>query len=60
MGVIQEIAPGLNEQQAKCVVAIWLETGVLLKRDHKDPKDRHEKPGLFVGKRPGDTWENPA
>jgi hypothetical protein len=55
--VIQEFCPSLNEKQAREVITRWLETGVLLKQTYPDPRDRHQKPGLFIGKRPGDTWE---
>jgi hypothetical protein len=54
---LQEFCPELADEQAKHVIKTWLRTGVLIKRDHEDPKDRHEHPSLFVGKRPGDTWE---
>jgi hypothetical protein len=55
--VLQEFCPELTDEQAKHVIKTWLGTGVLIKRDHEDPKDRHDHPSLFVGKRPGDTWE---
>jgi hypothetical protein len=55
--VVQQICPDITDKQAKHVIKTWIKNGVLLKRDHEDPKDRHNKPGLFVGKRPGDTWE---
>jgi hypothetical protein len=55
--VVQENVPDLTNKQAKHVVNTWLKNGVFVKRNHTDPKDRHEKPSLFVGKRPGNTWE---
>jgi hypothetical protein len=30
------------------VINIWIKNGVLVKRDHKDPKDSHDHPSLFV------------
>jgi hypothetical protein len=56
--VMQEFCPDLTDKQAKHIISTWIKTGVLVKRDHKDPKDSHEHPSLFVGKRPGNTWEN--
>jgi hypothetical protein len=56
--VIQEFCPDLGEKQAKRVIAKWLKTSVLVKRDHPDPKSRREQVSLFVGKRPGDTWDS--
>jgi hypothetical protein len=56
--VVQEFCPGLTDKQAKTVIAKWIQKGVLVKRDHQDPKDRDDRPSLFVGKRPGDTWED--
>jgi hypothetical protein len=56
--VIQEFCPDLGEKQAKHVIAKWLKTSVLVKRDHPDPKSRREQVSLFVGKRPGDTWDS--
>jgi hypothetical protein len=55
--VVQEFYPAANEKQAKHIIATWLKTGVLVKRQHEDPKDRHDHPSLFVSKRPGDTWD---
>jgi hypothetical protein len=55
--VVQEIVRDLTDKQAKHVVNTWLKNGVFVKRNHTDPKDRHEKPSLFIGKRPGNTWE---
>jgi len=55
--VVHELCPALSEQQAKYVIATWLKTGVLIQKEHRDPANRHARPGLFVGKRPGDTWE---
>lgn len=55
--IIQEFYPETNEKQAKHIIATWLKNGVLVKHDHKDPKDRHEYPGLFVSRRPGTTWD---
>jgi hypothetical protein len=55
--IVQRCCPEFTEQQAKYVIKTWLRTGVLLKRDHEDPRDRHPHVSLFVGKRPGDTWE---
>jgi hypothetical protein len=54
--VVQQFCPDLTPNQARQVIANWVETGVLVLADHKDPKDRHDSPSLFVGKRPGDTW----
>ena len=50
--VIQEFCPDLGEKQAKHVIAKWLKTSVLVKRDHPDPKSRREQVSLFVGNRP--------
>ena len=55
--VVQEVRTDLSEKRAKYVIATWLGNGVLVKRNHEDPKDRHDRPSLFIGKRPGDTWE---
>jgi hypothetical protein len=55
--VVQQICPDLTDKQAKHVINTWVKNGVLLKRDYKDPKDSHDHPGLFVGKRPGNSWE---
>jgi hypothetical protein len=55
--VVQQICPDFNDKQAKRVINTWVKNGVLVKRDHKDPKDSHDHPSLFVGKRPGNTWE---
>jgi hypothetical protein len=55
--VVQEHCPSLTEAQAKKVISTWIKNGVLEKRDHEDPKDRHKHPSLFVAKRPGDSWE---
>jgi hypothetical protein len=55
--VVQEYCPDFTEKQSRHVIKTWLRTGVLLKRDHKDPKDSHEHVSLFVGKRPVNTWE---
>jgi hypothetical protein len=55
--VVQEFCPGTTEKQAKHVINTWIKSGVLVKREHKDPKDSHEHPSLFVGKRPGNAWE---
>jgi hypothetical protein len=55
--VLQEFCPDLVERQAKDIIKTWLKTGVLVKRDHHDQKTRRNQPSLFVGKRPGDSWE---
>jgi hypothetical protein len=55
--VVQEFCPELTDKQAKHILATWIKNGVLVKREHKDPKDSHDHPSLFVSKRPGDTWE---
>jgi hypothetical protein len=55
--VAQQHCSELTEQQARHVIKTWLRNGVLVKRGHKDPKDSHDHVSLFVGKRPGDTWE---
>jgi hypothetical protein len=55
--VVQEFCPDATEKQAKHVIKTWIKSGVLVKRQHKDPKDSHEHPSLFVGKRPGNAWE---
>lgn len=55
--VVMDQCPELNEDQAKKVIAKWTEIGVLVVREHTDSKDRHKKPGLLIGKRPGDSWE---
>jgi hypothetical protein len=55
--VVQEFYPKASEKQAKHIITTWLKKGVLEKRAHKDPKDSHDHASLFVGKRPGDTWE---
>jgi len=54
--VVHEFCTDAIERQAKHVISTWLKTGVLVKRSHKDPKDSHDHPSLFVGKRPGNTW----
>jgi hypothetical protein len=55
--VVREFCPEASEKEAKHVITTWLKNGVLVKRDHKDPKDSHDHPSLFAGKRPGNTWE---
>jgi hypothetical protein len=55
--VVMDECPELNEDQAKKVIAKWIETGFLVAREHTDVKDRHKKPGLFVGKRPDDILQ---
>jgi hypothetical protein len=55
--VVQQCCLDMTEQQARHVIKTWIRTGVLLKKDHEDPKDRHPHVSLFVGKRPGNTWE---
>lgn len=55
--VVQEFCPDLTDKQAKHIVKTWLDNRVLVQRDYKDPKDSHDHPSLFVGRRPGDTWE---
>jgi hypothetical protein len=55
--LVQQICPDLNAKQAKHVINTWIKNGILVKREHEDPKDRHTHPSLFVGKRPGNTWE---
>jgi 5S rRNA maturation endonuclease (ribonuclease M5) len=56
--VIQEFCLEFTDKQAKHVIKTWIKNGVLVKRDHKNPKDSHDHPSLFVGKRPGNTWES--
>ena len=53
--LVREFCPGLSDKQAKYVITTWLKTGVLIKRPHEDPKDRHKHASLFVGKRPGNA-----
>lgn len=55
--VVQQFCPAITEDEARQVIDTWIENGVLVKKMHKDPKDSHDHPSLFVGKRPGDTWE---
>jgi AAA domain len=55
--VVQQFCPDMTDDEVKCVIATWIKNCVLVKKMHKDPKDRHEHPGIFVGNRPGDTWE---
>jgi hypothetical protein len=55
--LIQEHCPNFTDKQAKEVANTWIKNGVLEKRQHKDPKDSHDHPSLFVAKRPGDTWD---
>jgi hypothetical protein len=54
---VQEFCPDVTDKQAKHVIATWLKNGVLVKQDHVDPKTRQKQPGLFIGKRPGNTWD---
>ena len=54
--VIQEFLPETPDKLAKHIIATWIKSGVLVIQNYVDPKDRHECPGLFIGKRPGDTW----
>ena len=54
--VVVDFCPTLTEEQAKKVIATWLANGVLVQKEHVDPKDRHKKPGLFSGERPGNKW----
>ena len=56
--VIQEFCSTFNDKQAREVIKTWITKGVLVVRDHENPKDRHMKPSLFVEKRPGDTWQS--
>jgi hypothetical protein len=55
--VVHQFCPELTPAQAKRVINTWLKTGALVKRNHLDPKDRHEHPSLFVGIRPGTSWD---
>jgi hypothetical protein len=55
--VVAGECPELSERQAKKVIAEWLKTGALVVREHTDAKDRHKKPGLFVGIRPSASWD---
>jgi hypothetical protein len=55
--VVQQNCPDFTAEQAKHVIKTWIRNGVLTRGDHKDPKDSHDHVSLFVGKRPGDTWE---
>jgi hypothetical protein len=55
--VILKFYPDLSEKQAKSMIATWIKNGVLEKRMHEDPNDRHEHASLFVGKRPGDSFD---
>jgi hypothetical protein len=54
--VVQQFAD-VTDDEARLVIATWIKNGVLVKGDHKDPEDRHDHVSLFIGKRPGDTWE---
>jgi AAA domain len=56
--VVLQHCSDMADKQAKHIVKTWLRTGVLLKKDHEDPRDRHTHVSLFVGKRPGNTWES--
>jgi hypothetical protein len=56
--VVQAACPEFTDKQIWHVIKTWLKTGVLEKRDHEDPRDRHDHPSLFVVKRPGNTWES--
>jgi hypothetical protein len=56
--VIREFCPDLTDKQCRNVIATWLNTGMLVKRNHEDSKDRHDHPSLFVAKRPGNAWES--
>ena len=55
--VILKFYPDLSEKQAKSMIATWIKNGVLEKRMHEDPNDRHEHASLFVGKRPGNSFD---
>jgi hypothetical protein len=55
--VILQFCPELSEKQAKSMIQTWIKTGVLKKRLHEDPNDRHDHQSLFVGKRPGDGFD---
>ena len=56
--IVQEICPNLTDKQAQTVIDEWIKHNILIiDKEHIDPKDRHKKPGLVVGTRPGDTWE---
>ena len=54
---IQEICPHLTDRQCKDILNTWKKNEVLVIKDHKDPKDRHDYPSLFVANRPGNTWK---
>ena len=54
--VVVDFCPTLTEEQAKQVIATWLANGTIVQKEHVDPKDRHKKPGLFIGERPGNKW----
>jgi hypothetical protein len=56
--VVQQHVTDLTDKQAKHVIKTWIKSGVLVKGDHKDPKDSHDHVSLFVSKRPGNTWES--
>jgi hypothetical protein len=55
--VIQEFCPHLTDQQCKEIINTWKENEVIVVKDYHDSKDRRDYPGLFVAKRPGNTWE---
>jgi hypothetical protein len=55
---IIETCPALTEQQAKDLLADWLENEVLTSRDYHDPKESKKRKGLFIGTRPGSKWES--
>ena len=55
--MVQEFVPTLAKEQAQEIIRTWLKTGVLKTTLHYDPERRKKCPGLFVVKRPGDTWE---
>jgi hypothetical protein len=55
--VVQEFCPHLTDTQCRDIINTWKKNEVFVIKDHKDPKDRHDYPSLFVAKRPGDTWE---
>jgi hypothetical protein len=55
--VVQEFCPGLTEEQAKGVIATWIENDVLKAEKYEDPKERKKRQGLVIGVRPGNGWD---
>ena len=54
---ILEIADTLTETQARSLLTDWLKNACLISRDYDDPRDRKSRKGIFIGTRPGSSFD---